>query len=231
MRARAALIALGLALGLASIAAVGRAQEPAGDAVAAMVGTWEFANADRDRVCAVTFRADPGPAGMRVEFDRQCATLYPFVAEIAGWRIAENDFLRLLNAQGATVLEFSEVEGGVYEAPRPGEGILFIQNAGAAGPAPRTAAEVAGEYGVMRGGKPVCTLALADAPVGAELALRVLQPCDAVVTRFAPVAWQVERGELVLRGAKGQIWRFEEEGENAWRRVPQAADAVTLVRR
>ena len=211
--------------------ALAQSPPPMSEAAKAMVGVWEFANADRDRVCAVTFRADPVPAGRRVEFDGRCAALYPFVSGIAAWRMADNDFLRLVDGDGRTVLDFSEVESGVFEAPRPGEGILFIQNAGAAGPAPRTADQVAGEYSVMRGGKPICTLALANAPAGDALALKIVQPCDALVTRFAPVRWQVERGELTLAGAKGQIWRFEEDGESAWRRVPQAADAVSLVRR
>ena len=72
--------------------------------------------------------------GMRAEFDKACAAKFPFVREIAAWTLAENDFLRLIDAKGGSVLEFNEVESGVFEAPRPGEGILFIQNAGAGGP-------------------------------------------------------------------------------------------------
>jgi hypothetical protein len=212
---------------------VGAAQTPAlSEAAKALVGTWEFTNADRDKVCTVTFRTDRSTAGMKVDFDRTCVNVFPFVREVAGWTMGENDFLRLVNAQGRSVLDFSEVESGVYEAPRPGEGILFIQNAGAAGPAPRTAEQIAGDWQVVRGStQPICTLTLSNTTAGAELALRVIPPCDGAVTRFAPTTWQVDRGELLLKSARGQTWRFEESGEATWRRVPEGADPITLVRK
>jgi hypothetical protein len=218
---------------LAASISVGAAQAPnLSDAAKALVGTWEFTNADRDKVCTVTFRTDRSTSGMKVDFDRTCANVFPFIREVAGWTMGENDFLRLVNAQGRSVLDFSEVESGVYEAPRPGEGILFIQNAGAAGPAPRTAEQIAGDWQVVRGStQPICTLTLVNTAAGADLALRVTPPCDGLVTRFAPTTWQVDRGELLLKSARGQTWRFEESGETTWRRVPEAADPITLVRK
>ncbi len=95
-----------------------------------MVGTWEFSNADREKICTVTFRADPAAAGKRVEFEASAAPAYfrsSRKSPAGAW--PSNDFLRLLDAKGQSVLEFSEVESGIFEAPRPGEGILFIQNA------------------------------------------------------------------------------------------------------
>ena len=70
--------------------------------------------------------------------------------EIVGWRLNDNDFLRLLDAQGNSVLEFSEVESGIFEAPKPGEGILFIQNPTDLGPAPKTAEQINGEWTIIR---------------------------------------------------------------------------------
>ena len=67
---------------------------------------------------------------------------------------------KVLDAKGKSVLEFSEVESGIYEAPKPGEGILFIQNASAAGPEPRTAAQMAGEWVIQRNGRQICALTL-----------------------------------------------------------------------
>src|SRR3954447_14397398 len=93
-----------------------------------MPGSWEFSNADREKTCTITFRNEATKVGKRVEFEPKCATLFPFIPEIAGWRLSENDFLRLLDAQGNSVLEFSEVESGIFEAPKPGEGVPFIQN-------------------------------------------------------------------------------------------------------
>ena len=203
------------------------------DAAKAMIGSWEFSNADRDKSCTVTFRADPSAPGMKVEFERACTGHFPFLREVVAWTLAEGDFLRLLDAKGQSVLEFSEVESGIYEAPRPGEGILFIQNAGASGPPPRTAEQMTGEWAVTRGaGVPICTLTLTNTAAGDDFVLRVKLPCDALVTRFNPATWQMDRGELVLKSARGQAWRFEEgDEEKTWRRIPETADPVLMVRK
>jgi hypothetical protein len=207
------------------------AQQPLSDAAKAMVGTWEFTNAERDKTCTITLRTDPVTSGMRADFDKDCAAKFPFIADVSGWTYNEGDFLRLVDTSGGAVLEFSEVESGVYEAPRPGEGILFIQNAGAAGPPQRTAADVTGEWTVVRAGKSICSLTLSNTAMGEGFAVRVRQPCDPFVVRFAPAAWQVERGELVLKPAKGQSWRFEEQDGNSWQRLPASAGSVLLVRK
>ena len=169
------------------------------DAAKALVGSWEFANADRDKRCTITFRSDAGPAGLKVEFDRGCAGLFPFVRDVAAWSLNEGDFLRLLDAKGKPILDFSEVESGIFEAPKPGEGILFIQNASAAGPEPRTAEQMAGEWAIQRNGRQICALTLSNTAVGEEFAVRVKQPCDQLVTRFAPTA--------VLESVSAQICR------------------------
>jgi hypothetical protein len=226
------LVAAGLVAGLATGALGATAQQGPNEAAKAMVGSWEFSNADRDKRCTITFRTDSGGPGMKLDFDKDCAGLFPFIAEIAGWSIAENDFLRLLDAKGKPVLEFSEVESGMYEAPRPGEGILFIQNAAAAGPAPRPAEQMVGDWNVVRGaGTPICTLTLVTTAAGQELALKVKPGCDAFVTRFAPASWQMDRSELVLTGARGATWRFA-EGDNptTWQRVPEGPEPFLLVK-
>jgi hypothetical protein len=168
---------------------------------------------------------------MKIEFDKACAEAFSFIKEIAGWSIAENDFLRLLDAKGKSLLEFSEVETGMYEAPRPGEGILFIQAAAALGPPPKEAEQMIGDWGVVRrAGNPICTLTLANTAAGPDLALKLKPGCDAFVTRFAPTAWQMDRGELLLKNARGQTWRFEESDAATWNRVPETAEPLLLVR-
>jgi hypothetical protein len=197
-----------------------------------MVGNWEFSNAEREKICTITFRNDPTRVGKRVEFDPACAGHFPFIREIAGWSQADNDFLRLVDAQGNAVLEFSEVESGIFEAPRAGEGILFIQNASALGPAPKTAEQIAGEWAIARrAGRPICSLTLSNTAAGEEFVVRVQPPCDAVVTRFGPATWQMDRGELVLRSAGGQSWRFEEAEDSKWRRLPETANPLFMVRK
>src|SRR5882672_6299575 len=79
-----------------------------GDSAKALIGTWEFSNADRDKICSATFKADSTKVGFKVEFDKACADLFPLVNEVAGWVFPDNDLLRLLDAQGKILVEFSE---------------------------------------------------------------------------------------------------------------------------
>jgi len=237
MRPHAMARGLGAALAAFAVTALvmtapAPAQTTLSEAAKAMTtGTWEFSNADRDKRCTLTFRADPAAVGMRLEFDKGCVALFPFITEIVGWTLADNDFLRLVDAQGKSVLEFSEVESHMYEAPRPGEGILFIQASTAVGPPPKQADEMVGEWGIVRGsGKPICMLTLANKPAGDDLALAVKPGCNPFVARFAPTAWQMDRGELLLKNARGQTWRFSEGEGSAWTRVPEGAVPVLLVR-
>jgi hypothetical protein len=209
------------------------ATEPAAvpSAPRTLVGTWEFSNAGRDKICSVTFRAETSRTGKKVEFGAGCGERFPFIKEVVGWSYSENDFLRLLDANGTSVLEFSEVESGIFEAPRPGEGILFIQSAASAEPAPRSVAQMAGDWTVVNGaGKPICTLTLSDTPSGEEFLVRIQPRCDAAITRFAPAAWQMDRGALVLNSASGEAWRFEFGDDEQWRRVPPGTNAMLMRR-
>jgi hypothetical protein len=222
---------------LAAVALLGvaaHAQAPAElseDAKALASGTWELSNADRDKRCTVTFRTDRAASGLRLDFDKGCPSQFPFITEIVGWTRGENDFLRLVDAKGKSVLEFSEVESHIFEAPRPGEGILFIQASTAVGPPPKEPGEMTGDWAIRRSaGKTICTLTLANTPAGPDLALKVKPGCDPFVGRFAPTAWQMDRGELLLKNVKGQTWRFAEGENSAWQRIPETADPVLLVR-
>lgn len=197
-----------------------------------MVGTWEFSNADREKICSVTFRNEAAKIGKRVEFDAACAANFGFIRDIVGWQMNDNDFLRLLDAQGRSVLEFSEVESGIFEAPKPGEGILFIQNPTDLGPAPKTAAQMIGEWSVTRRtGRSICGLTLTDTVSGEELVVRVQPGCDALVARFAPATWTMDRGEIVLHSANGQFWRFEESEGGRWQRIPATANPLFMSRK
>jgi hypothetical protein len=206
--------------------------EPAAPAVPrTIVGTWEFSNADREKICTVTFRESG--SSRTVSFDQACAAHFAFTKEITAWRHAENDFLRLLDGRGETVLEFSEVESGIFEAPRPGEGILFIQNPSSLGPAPRTAEQVTGDWSVVRrAGRPICGLSLSDTPApGEEFVVKVQPPCDRFVASFAPATWAMDRGELVLKSSRGATWRFEAADDAKCPRVPDTPDPVLMVRK
>jgi len=212
------------------------APAPAGPSEAAksMIGKWEFADANGDRTCSITFRTEPGTVGMKLEFERACFGLFPFIKEIVGWRYAENDFLRMLNAKGKSVLEFSEggeVGNRMFEAPRPGEGIIRIQEISA--PIPTIKPEqVAGEWTMVRSsGRLLCGFTLTSTPMGDGFALKFDPGCDETVARFAPVSWRIDRGGLVFASASGVTWLFEADDIANWHRIPQSADPILLTRK
>ncbi len=99
---------------------------------------------------------------------------------------------------GKEVVELSEVEGGMYDGFTPEEGRYILQTAAAA-PTCSRAADMVGDWAVARGaGKPICVLTLTNNPAGDALALTVKPGCDAFVMSFAPSAWRMDEGALVL---------------------------------
>jgi hypothetical protein len=202
------------------------------DAAKSVLGTWEISNSDRDRTCIVTFKSDTVPSGFKLEFDRGCATGMPFTKDAVAWVVGSNDSIRMIDAKGTILLELTEVEAGMYEAERRGEGILFMQ-AAAAVPVQRTVEQLVGEWAVTRGGtRTICMVTLSNTAAGEDaLALTVKPGCDALITRFNPTSWRIDQNELVLVGAKGDTWRFEEREQSTWHRVPQRTQLITLVRK
>lgn len=204
------------------------AQAALGDSAKALLGPWEFSNAGRDKVCTATFKSDPTPVGFKVEFDANCGNFFPLVLRVAAWKFPEGDNLFLVDAGGKTLVEFSEVESGIYEAPTPGVGVLFLQ--AAAGPAPKPPEQVAGTWAITRGGKTICTLALASTILRDGFALTTRPGCEGDIVRLNFAQWLLDRGELLLIPARGGPWRFEEVDGSNWRRVPESAEEVLLVR-
>jgi hypothetical protein len=200
------------------------------DPFGAMIGAWEFSNADHDRICRFNFRADPAAGGYKLDIDKNCPNVFPATKEIVGWAVDNYGALRLLDASGTAVIELTEAESGIYDGFQPGEGRYILQSAAAA--PVRSADDVAGEWAIARGtGKPICMLTLANNPAGADsLGLKLKPGCDSFVTRFGPTSWRMNQGELVLLSARGQTWRFEENDVNTWQRVPETDDPVLLVR-
>jgi hypothetical protein len=219
------------ALALCSFGAAAQEVPASADAINAMIGNWEFSNADRDKVCRFVFRSDAmAGGGYKLEIERNCANLFASTKDVAGWTLDSFGTLRLIDKAGNGVIELSEAETGIFDGFQPGEGRYVLQSAAVA--PPRTAEELAGEWGIARAtGKPICLLTFANNAAGGDnLQLKVKPGCDPFVMRFGPVSWRVDRGELVLVSATGKTWRFEETDPNTWTRVPESTDPVILQR-
>jgi hypothetical protein len=227
----------------ASLSGAASAQSPpppAGEPPKTMSGTWEISNADRDKTCAVTFRSEAAPksgpvspAGSRLDLDRTCGAALPFIKDAVAWSFGAKDVLRLTDAKGGSLLEFFEVESGMYEGERRGEGIFFMQSVTANKP-PQTVEQVAGEWNVTRGGtRAICSMTLSNTAAGEDgYALTLRSGCDRLVTQFNPNTWRLDKGELVLSSDKGDTWRFEEaDAPSTWRRIPERAGRIQLVRK
>jgi hypothetical protein len=200
------------------------------DAASAMIGAWEFSNADHDKICRFNFRADAVAFGNKLDIDRNCPNVFPSTKDVVAWAMDNYGNLRLLDAHGNAVIELTEVEGGMYDGFTPEEGRYILQTAAAA--PVRSADDMVGDWAVARGtGKPICMLTLANGPAGSDgLALKIKPGCDALVTRFNPTAWRMDQGELVLLAPRGQSWQFEENDANTWQRVPESSDPILLLR-
>lgn len=202
------------------------------DAIKAMIGTWEISTADREKTCAATFKADAVKNGYKLELDASCADTFPMIRDARAWTLS-SDTVKLVDSHGRSLFEFTEVENGMFENARPGEGLYFLQNQAAVGPPFRLPEQMFGDWGIVRGGgKPICEVTLSNTVSGQEgFILQVKPGCAAFVTRFNPSYWRMDRGELVMSSVGGENWRFEEEGATTWHRVPERAEPVMLVRK
>jgi hypothetical protein len=93
------------------------AQESEGshEIAADLAGPWQIVPVDGAPVCAITLGSAPAPGGWRAEIDPLCRTHVPAAADTAGWTFA--DGMRLLDAQGATLMHFEEDETALPSSP------------------------------------------------------------------------------------------------------------------
>jgi len=223
---------LSLAAVIAASQALAQRSITSNETFKTMIGKWELSNADRDRACQLTFKSDPSGTLFKLDLDKACATQMPELKDVTGWTIGGLDLVKLMDSKGKSVFEFSEVESGIFEAQRPGEGIFFMQNAAAAAAVSISLEQMAGDWGVVRGsGKTVCTITLTNAAAGDDaFALKLKPGCEAFVTSFGPAAWYLDRGELVFKSKAGRFWRFEANDPTNWQRVPEGREPINLVR-
>jgi len=200
------------------------------DAARALVGMWELSNPDRDRRCTMTFKLDAAPPGRSVTLGGNCATSFPDLRVTAAWVMGSDDALKLVDNKGAVLLELSEVESGMYETT-PSYSHYFLQTLAGSGKE-RIADDLFGDWQITRGTpRAVCQLTLGNTAYDADSFAMVVKPgCDQIITRFAPVAWKLDRGQFVMLNAGGQAWRFEENEATIWSRIPSARPPILMVR-
>ena len=198
-----------------------------------MVGQWELATTDRSKTCVVTLKGDTTPQGLKLELEPGCAAALPFTKEITAWNIKGlGDIVRLQNASGEAVVDFTEVESGIFEGLRTGEGVYILQNLAAARSLAKSMDQMIGDWSMVRGnGQAICSLVLTNTEAGQDNFQVFLKPkCDPAVAAFAPTQWRLEHGQMLLMSARGETWQFEADDNAQWRRVPDSADPLIMIR-
>ncbi len=197
-----------------------------------MVGQWELSTTERSKTCVVTLRSDSSPQGLKLELEPGCAAALPFAKDIKAWNVKGLDIVRLQDAAGQPVIDFTEVESGIFEGLRQGEGIYILQNLAAARSLAKSMDQMIGDWAMVRGnGQSICGLTLTNTEATPDNFAVFLKPrCDPAVAAFAPTVWRLERGELLLMSAGGEVWRFEADDNAQWRRVPDSADPLIMLR-
>jgi len=136
------------------------------------------------------------------------------------------------DAAGQPVIDFTEVESGIFEGLRTGEGVYILQNLAAARSLAKSMDQMIGDWSMVRGrGQTICGLTLTNTEATGDNFQVFLKPkCDPAVAAFAPNQWRLERGQMILMSAKGETWQFEADDNAQWRRVPDTADPLIMIR-
>jgi hypothetical protein len=197
-----------------------------------MIGQWELSTTERSKTCVVTLKSDATPQGLKLELEPGCAAALPFTKDISAWNVKGLDIVRLQDAAGQSVIDFTEVESGILEGMRTNEGIYILQNLAAARSLAKSMDQMIGDWAMVRGnGQAICGLTLTNNEATPDNFQVFLKPkCDPAIAAFAPTQWRLDHGQMVLMSAKGETWQFEADDNAQWRRVPDSADPLIMLR-
>lgn len=223
---------LPLLIALLSVAGVPVVAQDAASLKKAMIGQWELATTERSKTCVVTLKPDVAPRGQKLELEPSCATALPFTKDIAGWNVKGLDIVSLQAANGEAVIDFTEVEAGIFEGLRQGEGVYILQNLAAARSLAKSMDQMIGDWALVRGnGATICSLVLTNNDAGNDNFQVFVKPkCDPAVAAFAPSQWRLEHGQMMLMSDRGETWRFEADDNAQWRLVPDSANPLIMLR-
>ena len=217
----------------AYLAAIGIAQaQDATTLKKSMPGQWELSTTERSKTCVVTLKADAAAQGFKLELEPACTAALPFTKDIVAWSVRGLDIVRLQDATGESVIDFTEVEAGIFEGLRQGEGVYILQDLAAARSMAKSMDQMIGDWSMVRGnGQPVCGLTLTNTEAGPDNFQVFVKPtCDPAIAQFNPAQWRLERGQIVLMSKSGEAWQFEADDNAQWRRVPDTADPLIMLR-
>jgi hypothetical protein len=225
---------LSFAVALAALLApmLARAQDAA-SLKKEMIGQWELATTERSKTCVVTLKPDTAPQGLKLELEPGCAAALPFTKDIKAWSLKGLDIVRLQDGAGESVIDFTEVETGIFEGLRTNEGVYILQNLAAARSLAKSMDQMIGDWAMVRGnsGNAICGLTLTNNDAGNDNFQVFLKPkCDPTVATFAPTQWRLEHGQIMLMSDRGETWRFEADDNAQWRLVPDSADPLIMLR-
>ena len=228
-------VALGIAAWAAAIGLAQTSPAHAQDATALkkeMVGQWELSTTERSKTCVVTLKGDAAGHAFKLELEPACKTALPFTKDIVAWSVRGLDIVRLQDAAGESVIDFTEVEAGIFEGLRQGEGVYILQDLAAARSMAKSMDQMIGDWAMVRGnGQPVCGLTLTNTEADPDNFQVFLKPkCDPAIAQFNPTQWRLERGQIILMSKTGETWQFEADDNAQWRRVPDTADPLILLR-
>ncbi len=198
-----------------------------------MIGQWELATTDRSKTCVVTLKPDTAPQGLKLDLEPSCQNALPFTKDIKAWSIKGlDDIVRLQDGAGESVIDFTEVEAGIFEGLRTNEGVYILQNLAAARSLAKSMDQMIGDWAMVHGdGNTICGLTLTNNDAGNDNFQVFLKPkCDAAVAAFAPTQWRLERGQIMLMSDRGETWRFEADDNAQWRLVPDSANPLIMLR-
>jgi hypothetical protein len=197
-----------------------------------MIGQWELSTTERSKTCVVTLKGDATAQGLKLELEPNCAKALPFAKDIVAWNVKGLDIVRLQDASGQPVIDFTEVESGIFEGVRQNEGVYILQNLAAARSLAKSMDQMIGDWAMVRNnGAIVCGLTLTNTDVGQDNFQVFLKPkCDPMVTAFAPKRWRLDHGQMLLMSDNGETWQFEADDNAQWRLVPDSADSLLMMR-
>jgi hypothetical protein len=217
----------------------------------ARAGSYELAEAAGPRRCRLVLAAGaPGAAIGEARLPAGCRRAFPVLRNVQHWR-PEAVGMTLLAPGNTIVVTFAAGSGDVWRTTAAGQALTltrvgedartrrrFVALYQRPAPAPRELAAPQDalpprRFRVLRqiGQEGACSLDLTDrrTPSGDQAAeLRAGCPDSGLIT-FAPAAWRIEGGRLVLISRKGHDVRFAfDSASKLWRKDPPSGAALFL---